>query len=73
MGLTVSDVVRMVLTRTAHEGALPFELVADQQAYDAWFRAKVREAPENPQPDVAHDDVEAECAARRAAIRKQAQ
>lgn len=26
MGLTVSDVVRIVLTRVAHEGALPFEL-----------------------------------------------
>lgn len=73
MGLTVSDVVRMVLTRTAHEGALPFELVADQQAYDAWFRAKVREALEDPRPDVAHDDVEAEFAARRAAIRNRVQ
>lgn len=73
MGLTVSDVVRMVLTRTAHEGALPFELVADQQAYDAWFRAKVREALEDPRPDVAHDDVEAEFVARRAAIRNQVQ
>lgn len=73
MGLTVSDVVRMVLTRTAHEGALPFELVADQQAYDAWFRAKVREALEDPQPDVAHDDVEAEFATRRAAVRNQVQ
>lgn len=73
MGLTVSDVVRMVLTRTAHEGALPFELVADQQAYDAWFRAKVREALEDPRPDVAHDDVEEEFAARRAVIRNQVQ
>lgn len=59
MGLTVSDVVRIVLTRTAHEGALPFELIADQQAYNAWFRAKVREALDDPRPDVAHNDVEA--------------
>lgn len=72
MGLTVSDVVRMVLTRTAHDGALPFELIADQKAYDAWFRAKVREALDDPRPDFAHEDVEAEFAARRAAAQKQA-
>jgi DNA-damage-inducible protein J len=70
MGLTVSDVVRIVLTRTAHEGALPFELVADQKAYDAWFRAKVHEALADQRPDIAHEDVEPEFAARRAAILK---
>jgi DNA-damage-inducible protein J len=70
MGLTVSDVVRIVLTRTAHEGALPFELVADQKAYDAWFRAKVHEALDDPRPDIAHEDVEDEFAGRRAAILK---
>lgn len=73
MGLTVSDVVRMVLTRTAHEGALPFELVADQKAYDVWFRAKVREALEDKRPDISREDVEAEFAARRAAIQKHVQ
>lgn len=29
MGLTVSDVVRMLLTRTANEGALPLELLSE--------------------------------------------
>ena len=67
LGMTVSDVVRILLTRTAREGALPFELVADTQAYDAWFRTKVREALDDMRPDVAHEDVEAEFAARRAA------
>ena len=67
LGLTVSDAVRILLTRTAHEGALPFELMIDRQAYDAWFRAKVREALEEDRPDVAHADVEAEFTARRAA------
>jgi DNA-damage-inducible protein J len=67
MGLTVSDAVRILLTRTAHEGALPFELTADQQAYDAWFRAKVHAALESPQPDIPHERVEAEFAARRVA------
>jgi DNA-damage-inducible protein J len=67
LGLTVSDAVRILLTRTAREGALPFELTADPQAYDAWFRAKVRQALEDTRPDVRHEDVEAEFARRRAA------
>jgi antitoxin component of RelBE/YafQ-DinJ toxin-antitoxin module len=67
LGLTVSDAVRILLTRTAREGALPFELIADPQAYDAWFRAKVREALDDMRPDVPHEEVEAEFAVRRAA------
>ena len=30
MGLTVSEVMRIVLTRVAHEGALPFELTPNK-------------------------------------------
>ena len=67
LGMTLSDAVRILLTRTAREGALPFELIAEPQAYDAWFRAKVREALDDTRPDVAHEDVEAEVTARRAA------
>ncbi|HEX3699342.1 MAG TPA: type II toxin-antitoxin system RelB/DinJ family antitoxin [Phenylobacterium sp.] len=67
LGMTVSDAVRILLTRTAREGALPFELVADSKAHDAWFRAKVREALDDMRPDVAHEDVEAEFASRRVA------
>lgn len=67
LGLTVSDAVRILLTRTAREGALPFELLSDAAAYDAWFRHKVREALEDDRPTIAHEDVETEFAARRAA------
>jgi DNA-damage-inducible protein J len=67
LGLTVSDAVRILLTRTAREGALPFELIANPQSYDAWFRAKVREAMDDTRPDVSHEDVEAEFAVRRSA------
>ncbi|MBW8910687.1 MAG: type II toxin-antitoxin system RelB/DinJ family antitoxin [Sphingomonas sp.] len=67
MGLTVSDAVRILLTRTAREGALPFELTANPEAYDAWFRAKVGEALDDVRPDISSEDVEAEFAARRAA------
>lgn len=42
-GLTVSDAVQILLTRTAQDGALPFELDANPAAYDAWYRARMRE------------------------------
>lgn len=44
MGLTVSDAVRIMLTRTANEGALPFDLSNNAAAHDRWFRAKIEEA-----------------------------
>jgi DNA-damage-inducible protein J len=67
MGLTVSDVVRILLTRVAKEGALPFDFTTDPATHDAWFRAKVREALDDPGPPVSHDDAEAHFAKRRAA------
>jgi DNA-damage-inducible protein J len=68
MGLTVSDAVRILLTRVANEGALPFDFAVDPVAHDAWFRAKVREALEDPRPAVADEEVEAHFAKRRAAV-----
>jgi len=44
MGLTISDAVRILLTRVAKEGALPMAFATDPTAYDAWFRTKVQEA-----------------------------
>jgi DNA-damage-inducible protein J len=71
LGITVSDAVRILLTRTANEGALPFALTNDTAAYDAWFRAKVQEALNDPRPGIPHEKVEAHFAKRRAtALRK---
>ncbi|MEX3983308.1 type II toxin-antitoxin system RelB/DinJ family antitoxin [Paraburkholderia sp. EG287A] len=67
MGLTVSDAVRILLTRIANEGALPFDFAVDPVAHDAWFRAKVHEALTDPRPAVADEEVEAHFAKRRAA------
>jgi DNA-damage-inducible protein J len=67
LGITVSDAVRILLTRTANEGALPFELTHNAAAHDAWFRAKVHEALNDPRPAVPHKKVEAHFAKRRAA------
>ena len=52
--LTVSEAVRIFLTRVAKEGALPAGLIADPVAYDVWFRAKVRDALEETGPGQSH-------------------
>jgi DNA-damage-inducible protein J len=70
MGITVSDAVRILLTRTANEGALPFALTANAAEHDAWFRAKVQEALDDPRPAIPHHEVSAYCAERRAAGKK---
>jgi DNA-damage-inducible protein J len=56
-GLTVSDAVRILLTRIAKEGGLPAGLTADPEAYEAWFRAKVQEALDDTRPPVSHRQV----------------
>jgi DNA-damage-inducible protein J len=65
MGLTVSDAVRILLTRIANEGALPAGLTTDAAAHDAWFRAKVQEALDDTRPAIPHSEVEAHFKARR--------
>src|ERR1035437_7291322 len=59
LGITVSDAVRILLTRTANEGAPPFELFHSTASHDAWFRAKVQEALDDPRPCIPHDQVQA--------------
>lgn len=65
MGLTVSDAVRILLTRTANEGVPPLELIENSAAHDSWFRAKVQEAIDDKRPDTPQVEVEARFAARR--------
>ena len=57
VGLTISDAVRILLTRVVSEGALPPGLTCDPQTYDAWFRTKVREALDDPRPTIDHDQL----------------
>lgn len=57
VGLTLSDAVRILLTRVAREGGLPAGLTADPDAYDTWFRAKVREGLEDDRPTLPHSEV----------------
>ena len=66
MGLTVSDAVRILLTRVAREGSLPAGLTMDPAVHDAWFRAKIKEALEDKRPAIPGHQVEARFAERRA-------
>ena len=63
VGLSLSDAVRMLLTRVATEGGLPAGLAMGREAHDAWFRAKVREALDDLRTPVPHgkamDEVQA--------------
>lgn len=56
-GLTVSDAVRILLTRVAKEGVLPVGQTCDAEAYDTWFKAKVHEALADTRPTIAHEQV----------------
>ena len=60
VGLTLSDAVRILLTRVASEGGMPAGLTTDPDAYDVWFKAKVHEALNDTRPSVPHSDVMAE-------------
>lgn len=57
MGLSISDAVRILLTRTAREGALPFELQSSSTAHDAWFREQVEAALRDPTPPLEDAEV----------------
>ena len=57
VGLTVSDAVRILLTRVVKEGGLPAGLTVDAEAYDTWFRSKVQEALADTRPGVPHRQV----------------
>ncbi|NML09190.1 type II toxin-antitoxin system RelB/DinJ family antitoxin [Sphingobium sp. AR-3-1] len=70
MGLTVSDAVRILLTRTAREGVAPMELLVERQAYDQWFRARVQEALGDDRPDIDDAEVSARFSELRANARK---
>jgi DNA-damage-inducible protein J len=73
-GLTLSDAVRIMLTRTANEGVFPLAVgarSASTDGFDAWFRAKVQEALDDPRPPLSHDDVDRHFADKRSKLMAQ--
>jgi DNA-damage-inducible protein J len=65
IGLTVSDAVRILLTKTANEGAPAFSISTDAAPYDAWLRRTVRETIDGSEPKLSSEEVEAYSATRR--------
>ena len=63
-GMSISDAVRILLTRIAREGRVPSFMFMDDKSYDEWFRAKVREAMEDERDTVPHEEVMAGIRAR---------
>lgn len=68
LNLTLDDVVRVLMARIAHDGALPFAIYEDPVAYRAYYMGRVLEADEDPRPLIPHERVEAEFAAYRAEL-----
>ena len=50
-----------------------FASTEEAEAYDAWFRAKVQEALDDPRPDIPHEQVMAEMKAIIAGVAKPAE
>ena len=57
VGLTLSDAVRILLTRITKEGGLPVGLTVNQETHDIWFRDKVKEALADTRATVTHKQV----------------
>lgn len=55
-GLSISDAVRILLTRVVSEGSLPVGLTLNEKSYDEWFKGKVMQALESPGTTVPHED-----------------
>jgi DNA-damage-inducible protein J len=69
-GLSVSDAVRILLTRTAREGRLPIELLSSSAEHDEWFKREVSKALEDG-AEIEDEAVAGEFAARRSKLRSQ--
>jgi DNA-damage-inducible protein J len=67
-GMTIDDAVRNMLTHVATGGMVPLEAQAEDPEYDAWFRARVQEALDDPRPGIPSEEVEAYFAKRRAEL-----
>lgn len=67
-GLSLSDAVRILLTRTAREGRLPIELLSTSPEHDSWFRQQIALALSDD-VEIGDEEIEQEFSARRANAR----
>lgn len=56
-GMTIPDLVRLAITRTAEDGTVPFGLQGEEPGYDAWFREQVQEALDDLRPSLSNEEV----------------
>lgn len=68
-GLTIHDATYILLSKIAEDGVVPDVLLTREDEYDAWFRAQVQEALDDPRPGVPGEEVEAYFAKKRAELR----
>jgi DNA-damage-inducible protein J len=67
-GMTIPDLLRAAIARTAEDGAVPYLLQPEDPAYDAWFRAEIEEALRDESRGTPAEEVEAEFARKRASL-----
>ena len=67
MGLSVSDAVRILLTRIAKDGMLPSGLIPDAALHDAWVRKSILQSLNEKDGDLRNAQVKAVFATRRKA------
>ena len=65
LGLSVSDAVRILLTRVAQDGMLPSGLIPDAALHDAWVRRSILQALESKDKDLSQAEVKALFAEKR--------
>jgi DNA-damage-inducible protein J len=80
-GMSISDAVRILLTRTANEGVVPLSqtprlspiYTGDGSDYDEWVRVRVQQALDDPRPGIPHEEVVRRSALRRAKLLAEAE
>lgn len=65
LGLSVSDAVRILLTRVAQDGMLPSGLIPDAALHDAWVRKSILQSLDNKEGDLGNTEVKALFISRR--------
>lgn len=68
-GLTIHQATDILFSRIAESGVVPDILLTPEDEYDAWFRAQVQDALDDPRPGIPGDEVEAYFAKKRAELR----
>jgi DNA-damage-inducible protein J len=58
--MTLAEAVTILMNRIVADGSFPASLApfdgSDAEEYDAWVRAKVQEALDDPRPSIPHEE-----------------